>query len=53
MQEGRWRRHYIRDRSRIVHQRVKEHKKEIGDGVGSHPMVILFIEEHDGEEQEI
>ena len=46
------RRQYISETSRSGFQRAKEHKREVEEGITTHPMVIHFLEDHQGEEQE-
>ena len=38
---------------RSGHQRSREHEKEVGDGVLSHPLVQHFLEEHEGMHQDL
>ena len=44
---------YIGESSRSAHQRGKEHMREITKGKKTHPLVIHFLEEHNGSRQEI
>ena len=46
------RRQYIGETSRSGYQRAKEHRREVEEGIATHPMVIHFQEEHYGEAQE-
>ena len=44
---------YFGETSRSGYQRAGEHKKEIDNGVATHPLVIHFCEEHQGRKQEV
>ena len=47
------RRQYLGETSRSGHQRFKEHMREIYGGQIKHPMTLHFMEEHQGEIQEV
>ena len=53
MQEKRIQKMYFGETSRSGYQRAGEHKKEIDNGVATHPLVIHFCEEHQGRKQEV
>ena len=44
---------YVGESSRSGFQRAREHRKEIDDGLATHPLNIHFQEEHEGRKQEI
>ena len=44
---------YFGETSRSGYQRAGEHKKEIDNGIATHPLVIHFCEEHQGCKQEV
>ena len=53
LQERRQKERYYGETSRSPHQRGNEHKRDIAQGVATHPLVAHFREEHDGVTQEI
>merc|ERR1712101_22904 len=44
---------YVGETSRSPYQRAREHENEIQKAKKSHPMVMHFLEKHEGTEQEI
>ena len=46
------RRQYHGESSRSAFQRGKEHYKEMEEGIATHPVVIHFMEEHQGRKQQ-
>ena len=44
---------YTGTTSRSLYQRGKEHWREISKGKKTHPLVIHFLEEHNGATQEV